>query len=187
MLVAFVTDYFFIALILLGPSNKIGSVLYGLVCHMVLWSELLVRILSNAVDDTAKHDIMAFKYRKPTENYTYIGVTIAVITLVKCAVFSQHHPSKHNGFTFHRGKCSLSMLPVCVDISSSSLPIRISVTDGVYSSSRTMVNLALGELFVFQRNVSVIRAPLKFQQSQTHTNSYNYMYIHYSFISMADY
>ena len=165
-----------------------GSVHYGSVRHMLLWLELLVWILSFAVADTAQHDIMAFKYRKPPDNYTYIGVAFAVTTLVKCAVFSQHHPSKHNGFTFHRGKCSLCMLlPVCVDISSSSLPIRISVTDGVYSSSRTMVNLSLGELFVFQRNVNVIRAPLKFQQSQTHTNSYNYMYIHHSFISMAGY
>ena len=164
-----------------------GSVHYCSVCHMLLWLELLVWILSFAVADTAQHDIMAFKYRKPPDNYTYIGVTFAVTTLVKCAVLSQHHPSKHNGFTFLRGKCSLCMLPACVDIDSSSLPIRISVTDGVYSSSRTMVNLALGELFVFQRNVNVIRAPLKFQQSQTHTNSYNCMYIHHSFISMADY
>ena len=150
-----------------------GSVHYGSVRHMLLWLEILVWILPFAVVD-----IMAFKYRKPPDNYTYIGVTVAVTTLVKCVVLSQHHPSKHNGFTVHRGKCSLSMLPVCVDIDSSSLPIRI---------SKTMVNLALGELFVFQRNVNVIRAPLKFQQSQTHTNSYKYMYIHHSFTSMADY
>ena len=109
-----------------------GSVHYGSVRHMLLWLELLVWILSFAVADTAQHDIMAFKYRKPSDNYNYIGVTVAVTTLVKCAVLSQHHPSKHNGFTFHRGKCSLCMLPVCVDISSSSLPIRISETDGVY-------------------------------------------------------
>ena len=74
-----------------------GSVHYGSVRHMLLWLELLVWILSFAVADTAQHDIMAFKYRKPPDNYTYIGVAFAVTTLVKCAVFSSHHPSSHNG------------------------------------------------------------------------------------------
>ena len=146
----------------LGPiymfqSYKIGGVFAPLALHILLWTAPLLQCAAF----TFAPDAALFQHTWLPDNYTYIdvGVSVDVTKLVKCAAFSKHLTSNHNGFDFKQGKCALYMLTVCIDLNSTSAQLLSTwIGVGIFRKTRNSLgamksvpanpptlNLALGE------------------------------------------